>query len=271
MSDNVIEEKEGKIEISRDQARPHFPSREVPGYVDRGDLHFLRSKTKVKRVEMEYVRNTLGQPGSLAKLAKSPSLGSLDLRCRHLEFQDHLAHLSLLILANPPKMSALGSLNSSITAAWAHNPSSTSSSPSAGPSSSSNGASSSAAIAKKRVRRTTNLNSSVPDGAESSERPRSGANTPRRKKPRPDVASKHAPPDLRLSSLGGLTQQIEQLMEIVVLPLLHPEIYQHTGVSRPRGVLLHGVPGGGKTQLVKCLAGVSWFEPWIGQRRRAHG
>ncbi len=41
-----------------------------------------------------------------------------------------------------------------------------------------------------------------------------------------------------------------------MLPLLHPEIYQYTGVPRPRGVLLHGVPGGGKTQLVKCLAGV---------------
>ncbi|TXT07283.1 hypothetical protein VHUM_03453 [Vanrija humicola] len=44
-------------------------------------------------------------------------------------------------------------------------------------------------------------------------------------------------------------------MEIVALPLLHPEIYAHTGVPRPRGVLLHGVPGGGKTQLVRCLAG----------------
>lgn len=50
-------------------------------------------------------------------------------------------------------------------------------------------------------------------------------------------------------------------MEIVVLPLLHPEIYQHTGVPRPRGVLLHGVPGGGKTQLVRCLAGVSPTTP----------
>jgi ribosome biogenesis ATPase len=69
--------------------------------------------------------------------------------------------------------------------------------------------------------------------------------------------------------LGGLTQQIEQLMEIVVLPLLHPEIYQHTGVSRPRGVLLHGVPGGGKTQLVKCLAGVCRLKSHMIKRCRA--
>jgi ribosome biogenesis ATPase len=45
-------------------------------------------------------------------------------------------------------------------------------------------------------------------------------------------------------------------MEIVALPLLHPEIYTFTGVKPPRGVLLHGVPGGGKTRLVNCLAGV---------------
>lgn len=150
-------------------------------------------------------------------------------------------------------MSALGSLNSSITAAWAV----PSSSPGASSSTAGASGSGAAAAAKKRVRRTTNLNAPMPDGADPVDRPRSSASTPRRKKPRNDVAAKYAPPDLRLSSLGGLTQQIEQLMEIVVLPLLHPEIYQHTGVSRPRGVLLHGVPGGGKTQLVKCLAGVS--------------
>jgi ribosome biogenesis ATPase len=74
---------------------------------------------------------------------------------------------------------------------------------------------------------------------------------------KPTVQDKYAPPDLRLSTLGGLHEQISQLMEIVVLPILHPEIYEWTGVPRPRGVLLHGVPGGGKTQLVKCLAGVS--------------
>jgi ribosome biogenesis ATPase len=92
---------------------------------------------------------------------------------------------------------------------------------------------------------------------------RSGAGagpSSRRKRPRQDpetLAAKYAPPELKLSFLGGLQDQITQLMEIVVLPLLHPEIYQHTGVPRPRGVLLHGVPGGGKTQLVRCLAGVS--------------
>ncbi len=77
----------------------------------------------------------------------------------------------------------------------------------------------------------------------------------RRTRPREDKEDKYAPPEARLSQLGGLNKQITQLLEIVALPLLHPEIYTHTGVPRPRGVLLHGVPGGGKTQLVKCLAG----------------
>lgn len=63
------------------------------------------------------------------------------------------------------------------------------------------------------------------------------------------------PANARLSNLGGLEPQITQLLEIVALPLLHPEIYRFTGIKPPRGVLLHGVPGGGKTRLVTCLAG----------------
>lgn len=66
---------------------------------------------------------------------------------------------------------------------------------------------------------------------------------------------KYPPPNLKLSLLGGLHDQITHLLEMVALPLLHPEIYHFTGVRAPRGVLLHGVPGGGKTRLVTCLAG----------------
>jgi len=72
---------------------------------------------------------------------------------------------------------------------------------------------------------------------------------------RESLLIKYPPPNLKLSLLGGLHEQITQLLEMVALPLLHPEIYRHTGVRAPRGVLLHGVPGGGKTRLVTCLAG----------------
>ena len=122
---------------------------------------------------------------------------------------------------------------------------------------------------KKRAKRTIGLNntngttgSDPPIPGPSTETPADRPPTPtpiKRRRTRHDpeqLAAKYAPPDLKLGLLGGLREQITQLMEIVVLPLLHPEIYQHTGVPRPRGVLLHGVPGGGKTQLVRCLAGV---------------
>jgi len=69
--------------------------------------------------------------------------------------------------------------------------------------------------------------------------------------------SSRAPPEARLSSLGGLTGTIEKLLELVALPLLHPELYIHTGVAPPRGVLLHGPPGCGKTAIANALAGVS--------------
>lgn len=63
------------------------------------------------------------------------------------------------------------------------------------------------------------------------------------------------PPDIKLSSLGGLQSVTTQLMELVGLPILHPEVYQSTGVEPPRGVLLYGPPGCGKTTISNALAG----------------
>lgn len=71
------------------------------------------------------------------------------------------------------------------------------------------------------------------------------------KKPKID----HTPPTSKLSSLGGLQAITTQLMELVGLPILHPEIYQTTGVEPPRGVLLYGPPGCGKTTIANALAG----------------
>jgi ribosome biogenesis ATPase len=66
----------------------------------------------------------------------------------------------------------------------------------------------------------------------------------------------HPTPTTRLSDLGGVDACVEKMLELVAMPLCHPEVYLHTGVQPPRGVLLHGPPGCGKTLLANAIAGV---------------
>jgi ribosome biogenesis ATPase len=70
------------------------------------------------------------------------------------------------------------------------------------------------------------------------------------------IAKEYTPPAVRLADLGGVDACIEKMLELVAMPLLHPEIYLHTGVLPPRGVLLHGPPGCGKTLLAHAIGGV---------------
>jgi len=61
-------------------------------------------------------------------------------------------------------------------------------------------------------------------------------------------------PTLRYADIGGVEACIQDIRELIEYPLLHPEIYSHLGVEPPRGVLLHGPPGSGKTMLAQAVA-----------------
>ena len=61
-------------------------------------------------------------------------------------------------------------------------------------------------------------------------------------------------PDVTYTDVGGCTEQIEKLREIIELPLLHPEKLESLGIDPPKGVLLYGPPGTGKTLLARAVA-----------------
>lgn len=62
-------------------------------------------------------------------------------------------------------------------------------------------------------------------------------------------------PTARYSDFGGLDETIADIKEVIERPFKHPEIYEHLGVDVPRGVLLYGPPGCGKTCLAMAVAG----------------
>jgi proteasome regulatory subunit len=61
-------------------------------------------------------------------------------------------------------------------------------------------------------------------------------------------------PSETYSDIGGLKDQLLDLRETVELPLLQPELFEKVGIEPPKGVLLHGPPGSGKTLMVKAIA-----------------
>ena len=62
-------------------------------------------------------------------------------------------------------------------------------------------------------------------------------------------------PNVSYDDLGGLGDAVRKVKEMVELPLKHPELFKRLGIEPPKGVLLHGPPGTGKTMLAKAVAG----------------
>jgi transitional endoplasmic reticulum ATPase len=57
--------------------------------------------------------------------------------------------------------------------------------------------------------------------------------------------------------IGGLSDEIQRIREMVELPMKHPELFKRLGIDPPRGLILHGPPGTGKTLLAKAVASES--------------
>jgi ribosome biogenesis ATPase len=95
------------------------------------------------------------------------------------------------------------------------------------------------------------------------ERQANGEPKLKRRKADPKKEVDRSPPtDISLENLGGVDNVIEELNELVAMPMLYPDTYIRTGIQPPRGVLLHGPPGCGKTMIANAFAaeiGVSFI------------
>ncbi len=74
---------------------------------------------------------------------------------------------------------------------------------------------------------------------------------------KPIQVSEEALPRTSYEDIGGLGDQIRRIREMVELPMKHPELFQKLGIDPPKGVLLHGPPGCGKTLIAKAVANES--------------
>ena len=66
--------------------------------------------------------------------------------------------------------------------------------------------------------------------------------------------TKEDPGDIKYSDVGGLGDQINEIREIIELPLVNPGIFSRVGIKAPKGALLYGPPGTGKTLIARAIA-----------------
>ncbi len=89
------------------------------------------------------------------------------------------------------------------------------------------------------------------------ERKESDEPTPRSSQPASSIpadAAADSTPDVTYEDIGGLDEELEQVREMIELPLSEPELFRKLGIDPPSGVLLYGPPGTGKTLIAKAVA-----------------
>mmetsp|Transcript_9641 Transcript_9641/g.19311 ORF Transcript_9641/g.19311 Transcript_9641/m.19311 type:complete len:388 (+) Transcript_9641:584-1747(+) len=69
-----------------------------------------------------------------------------------------------------------------------------------------------------------------------------------------NIVSPLEKPEVKYSEIGGLESQKEEIREAIEFPLLNRNIFEKIGIEPPKGILLHGPPGTGKTMVVKAIA-----------------
>ncbi|MBN2518808.1 MAG: AAA family ATPase, partial [Candidatus Altiarchaeota archaeon] len=69
------------------------------------------------------------------------------------------------------------------------------------------------------------------------------------------IVSERKLPKITYEDIGGLETETQKIREMVELPMKHPELFKKLGIEPPKGILLYGPPGCGKTLLAKAVAG----------------
>ncbi|KAJ9364161.1 hypothetical protein DTO280E4_1924 [Paecilomyces variotii] len=83
-------------------------------------------------------------------------------------------------------------------------------------------------------------------------RQHAGESAPKRRKA--EAIDRSPPTHVSLADLGGMDDVMQELADLLILPMTRPQVYMSSNVQPPRGVLLHGPPGCGKTMIANAFA-----------------
>ncbi|CAI7645386.1 unnamed protein product [Penicillium palitans] len=106
--------------------------------------------------------------------------------------------------------------------------------------------------ATTKAKKTSESTASTPAPTASKRRTHGGESVSKRRKAEP--ADRSPPTHVSLADLGGLDDVVQELGDLVILPMTRPQVYLSSNVQPPRGVLLHGPPGCGKTLIANAFA-----------------